>query len=603
MRRGPGLAHISWWTIAATLVVSCTGRPPPEDVLDATEAPEPTPRPLSPRLAIEPEVASPGQVLTVQVSGISTAFTDDTRVSLGPDVSIQHVAVQSPEELSVEIAVGEEATPGYRTLSVTSRDITVSLPAALLIQKGSVAISPTRANRGETVDVTVTVTDVPLTPGYTWIDLGTGTTTRSFEILGDRTAVARVTVASDAAVGPRTVALQNGPDRVLLPDGFLVDRGLVAITFSPPVVSQGEVVQFTVEGTGTHFEQGKTTLDLGVGILVDANDPSTFIVESPTRISGTMEVCQSAVPGEHVATVTTYSDSGTPEIVTTLDSFEVLEVPLSPDRAVGSFYLGLSRLMRDGVIVEAVYASATFRVQVGACGTSTGTSCGVTTLPDQPAFYPPPGCTPTPNTTLYPPTPTLDAGDHVYFSVDGGPTIQLDKHVDADGYIYYSPSIDIPVEDFWFDTGYDIWAEGGEGPEAIAEFHESNALVTPPSDFRLVEPDLRFAPTLDRYDSLPVRWTDTFGNPGAHTAPVAGIYSRLRTTEAVTGAVTEIRMVPVDDGEFVFPAEYVSMLNPGAGRFLFQVTRIGIPFSIGNSPYLSSAVTSVSYDGYFELRD
>ncbi len=603
MNRGAGKARAYMWLISLVLGMSCTSSPPPEGAGSGQDVPDPTPLSLPAQIAMQPDVASIGHQATIRITGVSTAFSEDTSVSLGDGVEVLDVQVLSPSELVAELSVLETAVPGYRTLAVTSAGETLSLPAALLVQRGAISIDPARADRGQTVDIQVHVEDVTMTAGYTWLDLGEGTTTRSFEIVDDNLAVARVTVASDASIGSRVVSLQNGPDRVLLPEGFLVDRGLIAITFSPPVVSQGDVVQFVVEGTGTHFEQGKTALDAGLGILVDASSPDTFIVESPTRITGTMEVCQSAVPGAHFATVTTSPDDAPPEIVTSLESFDVLELPVSPDRAIGSFYLGLSRMMREGLLIEAVYASATFRVQVQACGTSTGTSCGVTTLPDQPAFYPPPGCTPTPNTTLYPPTPTLDAGDHVYFEVDGGPSIQLDRHEDADGYIYYAPSVDIPVEDFVFDTGYDIRAEGGAGEEAIAAFVERNALVTPPSDFRLVEPDLRYAPTLDRYDSVPVRWTDSFGNPGAHTAPVAGIYSRLRTTEAVTGAVTEIRMVPIDDGEFVFPAEYVSMLNPGAGRFLFQVTRLGMPFTIGSSPYISSAVTAVSYDGYFELRD
>jgi len=603
------------WLVALLVGLSgCQGAGPPTSDASALEddaaspTPSPTPVPLPPELELLPSIAMPGQMLTAQVKGISTGFDASTTLELGAGVTVLSVVVVNAGDLRLELSIAADAAPGYRPLTVHTGDAPITLEHALLLQAGSVSITPAVANRGQTVDIAVTATGVPLTPGYTWIGFGAGVTTESFTPTDDTHAIARARVASDAMPGLRDVELQDGSTRILLPGGFTVDRGLISITFDPREIAQGTSTEFTLSGYGTHFAEGRTTLDLGVGLVTEEEDLPTFTVESPTRITGTMAACAAAVLGMHDVSVTTSFDSGAPEEVTAKEAFEVLEVPISVEVAYPSGSLYLYRSMVNGQVVESVGASFIFVGLVPRCGSSgtSNTSCSVPTYPyDQPSFYPPPGCDPNATSgsgTIQPPIPTFDAGDAVFLEIPGGPSIRLEKFQEADGSIYYADAGTIPVEDYWFDAAYDLRVEGGTGLESIPPFVAEGVLVTLPSDFFLTDPDLRNEPTLDRYDSIEMVWVDPYGQPGGHTFPTGSLFARVRTVSGTTGLASEIRVIPEDDGDYLFPAEYVSMLYAGSGRMSLAAGRLGPSFAIPGSNYSSQLSSGLSWEGYFEMR-
>lgn len=598
LRRGLLLLVSAW-------LVGCgnsgaTPTPGADPWVDATLAPLPV------TLALTPTVAGVGQSVAVELHAVGARFDTTSQVSLGDGVTVLNVAPLSDDVLAFQVQVAADTLPGYRTLKVTTGSEQQTQANALLIQPGSLQISPAVGIPGQWLDVNVLIDGYQGEDGYTWIDFGEGITTDTFTLSGDgRYGTARINIASDAPIGTRDVALQDGPTRIQLPGGFLVDRGLIAIKFDPPVVKQGETVDFTITGYNTHFDPLNTSVDLGLGVVLSTDDPEAFVVQSPTLITGKMLACEAAVVGKHEVVVSTQAPSGPPEQLTAVEGFTVEAVPFGVERARMSVSLSLSYTMRDGVTSPAVSASATFFASTGACGSYTGgTSCPYTTpQPDVPQFNPPLGCTPVPINAQYPPTPTYDAGDSVFLETKGV-SIRLEKDQDDDGTISYASRTTIPLESYKFGAPYSIRTTGATGDQSIPAFSVENVLYTLNASFELLSPDLTDTPTLDRYDSVVVEWADEQGQPGAQTFPVASMSSSLRTVDADTLLSRSIDLsILTDDGYAVFPGDMVAELPVGPGYFQLRAIRPGLAFTIPGSQYSSNPGSAVYYTGYLELRE
>lgn len=563
--------------------------------------------PLEPTLSLSPRVAQVGSAVAAEVRVQGAEFDLQPTVSLGDGVTLVSVQPMGTEALALQLQVDANAVLGPRTLQVQSGDQRLELPDALLIQTGAFQVSPTAGIPGQTLDVDVQFSQYVGTQGYTFLSFGEGIETVSTQFSDEgRAARVRIRIESDAPVGLRDVSVQEGNTRLLLPDGFLVDRGLIAIAFDPPNARQGEVVNFTLTGYNTSFESGATRLNLGLGVILDANDPEAFVVQSPTLITGKMTVCESAVVGDHDVEVTTEFDEGPPEVLRAARGFTVEKVPLGVERARGSFSLSVSYTMRDGQLLSSVSASATFFASTASCSTSSGggTSCNYEQpQPDIPQFYPPLDCAPTSVTSSSPPTPTFDAGEAVYFEAEGV-SIRLDRRIADDGSISYSPRQTLDLDDYLYGAVYSIRTTGGTGAQSIPAFEVKDVLYTLNSDFTLLSPDLRDTPTLDRFDSLEVIWIDEQGQPGAQTFPVAAMSSTVRTVDVETYLSRSLYYsVLTDDGYVVYPADMISLLPVGPGLFQLGAVRPGSGFIIPGSQYTSTPGSSVYYTGYFELRE
>jgi len=254
-----------------------------------------------------------------------------------------------------------------------------------------------------------------------------------------------------------------------------------------------------------------------------------------------------------------------------------------------------------------VSAAGVFQIVAGTCGSSNGSSCPTTSAPpNTPTIYPPPGCTPESNTNLFPPSPSIDAGPYVFIEGPGGePTIRLDKEADSDGTFYYSPSERIPLEAFIPNTYYSVRIPGGEGEGAVPATTLNNIIVTPPSLFSLVAPDLSYGPTLNPYDSVTVQWVDEEDEPGAHTFPVANLSLRMSVSSALDGSSKrlDVRQIIPDTGELVLQAGDVSQLPPGVGRLSMTAARQGPVYSLPGSQYSTLSTSAVVVSGAFELRE
>lgn len=545
--------------------------------ISSTAVEWPTAVPPASSITLLPQEANPGDEVDVLIEGISTAFNANTTLDLGEGITSVAITVESPWRIHATLRIDPAITRGYRDLIIRDPEGVHRLDEALLIQDGAFSIHPARGHRGQSVNVEVRVDDIDLIPTYTWADFGAGTTTTRFDIIDENLARAEVLIDATAVPGLRDVAILNGSERVRRGQAFTIDRELISIRFDPPVVSQGQGdVRFVITGQGTSFEAGKTTVDLGTGVVVnEKDDPTAMVVESPTRITGLLQVCRGALPGVHDVEVQTQGDGGR-EVVGIAEALTVVAVPPRIEESYAYAYLSFSRAVRLGELDESVNAYAVFQTQGGPCGE---------------------------DDDLYPPPPTLDAGPYVHLIRDDGTRLRLDRELDSDGTFSYTPSAEIPLDFYDFGARYSLEYPGtAEGLDP----HTLEAIIhTPSAAFSVTHPDLSYAPTLNPYDSIEVRWQDDEGNPGAG----AGILDRLQLTlstvppiEGDSGRISEI--LAEDTGYYLISADRVAEdLTPGAGNLSLRTVRVGEPYSLPGSSILVQSYATVSYAGYFEMRE
>jgi len=137
-----------------------------------------------------------------------------------------------------------------------------------LLLPSLVSISPSSANAGETLNVTITgVYTHFMQATWTTVDFefnpGSGVV-NSFNVIDDYTIDANITVPSATAAGDYDVYVNNAMDGALsLVNGFHVN-GPYLVSINPSSANAGVTLNVTITGADTHFMQATwTTVDFG----------------------------------------------------------------------------------------------------------------------------------------------------------------------------------------------------------------------------------------------------------------------------------------------------------------------------------------------------
>ena len=94
----------------------------------------PSPRPIV--VSIAPNAASPGETLTVTITGQNTFFTGGTpQVLAGPGIAASNITVNSATSITAQLTVAANAAPGPRSITVTiPGEIEATLPNGFKVQ-------------------------------------------------------------------------------------------------------------------------------------------------------------------------------------------------------------------------------------------------------------------------------------------------------------------------------------------------------------------------------------------------------------------------------------------------------------------------------------
>ena len=224
--------------------------------------------------SITPSYASRGSSTTVTLIGAFTHFSDQTTVSVGPDIVAGPPTNITPTSLTVALSIGPQAALGWRSAFVNtgSEQLTIGFrvdgPAAPAIT----SVSPASGGQGQSLTVLVTGANTSFNASSQLI-LGAGVTVADFHVTSPTTATATVAVSPTAPIGPNTVIVITptgaGQQEVVSGAGFTVTRGPSQIlSVTPGVAAQSQVLNVSIVGQATHWLQGATTADFGAGITV-----------------------------------------------------------------------------------------------------------------------------------------------------------------------------------------------------------------------------------------------------------------------------------------------------------------------------------------------
>ena len=185
-------------------------------------------------LSVTPNTISVGATQTVTVTGSFTNFQSGvSQVNFsGNGISTGTVTVNSPTSLQVPVIVTAGATPGTRTVTVTTNTEVATLAGALTITSGLPSITVIDPNVGvpnSTVTVTLTGTSTSFTANNTQASFGAGIS---------------VGGAAEGAFGPVTVTSPTSATATLTidPAAVLASRNVIVQT----TLSQNNVQMLTV---------------------------------------------------------------------------------------------------------------------------------------------------------------------------------------------------------------------------------------------------------------------------------------------------------------------------------------------------------------------
>ncbi|MFZ5475553.1 MAG: hypothetical protein ACOZNI_02155 [Myxococcota bacterium] len=545
-----------------------------------------------------PPEAGRGQTVDARVSAGSSIFTfESTTLDLGDGVTVNSVTVLDGWTTTANLTVAEDAELGPRTANIESATGSWAIDEALTVVDDSFTVDPARARIGETVQVEMIGTNTEWASGSTWANFGDDVEVLDVQILSESYAIATVSVGGDAVPGTRDVSMSVLSDVTTLYDGFTVDRVALSATFDPVQVTQGETVEFTIRGAGTHFDDStdiefyKDGLENG-DVVID-----TITVLDAENLWGRMTVSNAAELDWRDVMVNT-GDEG----VYITDAFEVIggELDLSDVAIALSFYVYRGIDNSTGAINELVGASALFYIPLDPPCYPEETSCSDGDDEDNDGFTdcydsdcesdPACGGGPQPydangvfqtyttgGSTDCPFPVTVSAGDHVWFESECN-VVTLDKYVDSStGMIYYTAPV--TLSDYCFDQMYDLHTEGEEG--FIGEYVLEEVQPTVPADFELLDPAFWNDLTVSRAEDFTYQWTpaQTYGHD-----PEAFFVTQISGTLVATGESGYIGAIPWDDGEHTYSAAELSELEAGPVTFMAysvipEGPEFGFPFS------------------------
>jgi hypothetical protein len=155
------------------------------------------------------------------------------------------------------------------------------------------AVSPNEGNQGQTLDVTITGSNLDT---VTSVSLGSGVSVNSFQSDSSSQITANITIGGAASAGARDVSVSNPDGTDTLVGAFTIPSASIA-SVSPSTGKQGQALTVTIIGSNL----GRTTsIAFGDGITV-----GSLAVQGPESVSASITISDSASIGTRDVVVNT----------------------------------------------------------------------------------------------------------------------------------------------------------------------------------------------------------------------------------------------------------------------------------------------------------
>ena len=263
-------------------------------------------------LSVTPAVATQSQILNIALVGEGTHWLQGgSAADFGAGVVVNALTVADATHASAQVTILSTAPLGFHTVSMQTDGEYVSMTQGLNITEATPVLlssSPNSAPQATTFNVQVLGQQTHWVQGVTTASYGDGITVNSFTVLDSASGTINVTIDPLAFVeyapGCHNLTVTTGTEQVSLASQLCVQPGAAIVTnVNPHSSPKGQTLTVTVTGQNTHFTQGLTTADFGIGI-----NTSAVTVTSPTSATLDLAVTSSAPNGYHSATLRTVGE-------------------------------------------------------------------------------------------------------------------------------------------------------------------------------------------------------------------------------------------------------------------------------------------------------
>jgi RHS repeat-associated protein len=250
------------------------------------------------------------QNVPVIITGLATRFVQGASVAaFGAGITVTSLTVPSATSATATINIDPTATPGTRTVTITTGSEVASFTNGFTVSVSPpivYSLNPGGASQGSSnLQVQITGLNTHFVQGTSVASFGAGITVTALTVSNPTTATATLNIDDAAAIGPRTVTVTTGSEAASFVNGFSVVAGVPGITqISPGIGSQGvQNLSLAVTAQFTHFVQGTTTAAIGAGVTVNS-----VTVTDSLHLSLSVSVSTTAATGSRTVTITTGSE-------------------------------------------------------------------------------------------------------------------------------------------------------------------------------------------------------------------------------------------------------------------------------------------------------
>jgi hypothetical protein len=253
--------------------------------------------------SISPNTGMKGTSVPVTLTG--THLTGTSVINgFGAGVTVTNLTVVSDTSVTATFVVHPTATPGAKSVSVTTPGGTSNIVTFTVLAPSLTSISPTTGLLSSSVPITLTGAGLT---GATGINVsGSGVTVSSFTVVNDTTITATFTIAGNAARSARTVSVStpnNAPSGTTNTVTFTV-AGPTLTSISPTSGTHGTSVSVTL--TGQHLTGASGITVSGTGVT-----PSGITVVNDTTVTATFTIAATAATtARNVSVVTPHGATG-----------------------------------------------------------------------------------------------------------------------------------------------------------------------------------------------------------------------------------------------------------------------------------------------------
>ena len=276
--------------------------------------------------SVSPPTGTQGITESVVLTGLYTHFCDNVTTScvsgytpsvagFGAGIAVNSISVSNSATAVVSITIGTTATIGSYTPTITTGSEVASITGGFSVLAGVPAlttVSPSSAQAGSTANVVVNGVFTTFQAAFSQVSFGSGVTVNFITNVTTTQLTANITVASNAAVGNRTVTVTTNSQNVSLVNSFNVTAGTPVITqINPNYGNPGQTnLSVTLTGLYTNWSSA-TTVTMGTassGISVGgqpAGTPGPVVSATASSVTFNITIDANAPLGPVDVTTTT----------------------------------------------------------------------------------------------------------------------------------------------------------------------------------------------------------------------------------------------------------------------------------------------------------